>query len=194
MSIPHLSPRTRKLVLTVHVVTSVGWLGSAYAMLVLVIAALRTDDYQLRRGAYLVMHLFDSTIAWPVGLAALLSGVLLSLTTKWGLVRYYWVAAKIVLTLVVFVAPLFARAAVIDEALVATTEPGSTAGGAASELMIPGIMALTVLTAATVLSIYKPWGKTPHGRRVAARQASAAREAAAARKTTTVPSRATASR
>jgi len=189
MSIPQLPPTARKLLLTVHVITSVGWLGGAYATLVLVIAALTTEDRELSRSAYLVMNLFDPTFALPVGLAALVSGLLLSLTTKWGLVRYHWVAIKLVLTVVVFVAPLIARAPVIDEAVARTAEPGGTAGQAGSELMIPGIMALLILTIATVLSIYKPWGKTPHGRRVAAAKATAARQSTAAgRRSSPVPS------
>jgi hypothetical protein len=165
-------------VLTVHVITSVGWLGAAYCSLVLTIAAIVTADAEVRRAAYLVMNLFDYTIALPVGLAALLSGVFLSLTTKWGLVRYYWVALKLVLTVVVYVAPLIVRSPLIDDAVARTAEPGATAGQVGTDLMTPGIISLVILTVATVLSVYKPWGKTPHGRRVAARRASAARSRA----------------
>jgi hypothetical protein len=164
MTISPLPPKTRKLVLTVHVVSSVGWLGTALVILVLVTAALVTADPELRRAAYLVLNLLDSTIVVPVGLAGLISGVLLSLTTHWGLVRHYWVAVKLVLTVVVF-----------DEAVARTAAPGADAGQAGTELLIPGVMALLILTVATVLSTYKPWGRTPVGRRVAAELVRAAR-------------------
>jgi len=175
MSIPLLPPKARKLLLTVHVVTSVGWLGTAFVTLILIVAALVTDNPELRRSAYLVMRLFDSASWVPLGALAMVSGVALSLTTKWGLVRYYWVAIKLVLTVVVFVLPLVFRSRLISDAIERTAEPGATAGGAGTELLTPGIMGLLILTVATVLSIYKPWGSTPYGRRIAARRAAAAR-------------------
>jgi hypothetical protein len=175
MTISPLAPKTRKFVLTVHVISSVGWLGTALVILVLVTAALVTAAPELRRAAYLVLDLLDSTIVVPVGLAGLISGVLLSLTTHWGLVRHYWVVVKLVLTVVVFAVPLFARSPVIDEAVARTAVPGADAGPAGTELLIPGVMALLILAAATVLSTYKPWGRTPVGRRVAAERVRAAR-------------------
>jgi hypothetical protein len=172
MSIP---PPIRKLLLTVHVVTSVGWLGGAYATLVLIVTGLATGDSELRRAAYLVLRLFDSMLWLPVGALAMVSGVACALLTHWGLVRHYWVALKLVLTIPAFVLPLVFRSDLIQEAVARTAQPGADAGRAGSEMLIPGIVALVILTVATVLSTYKPWGKTPHGRRAAARRASAAR-------------------
>lgn len=181
MSITPLSPKARKLVLTVHVVSSVGWLGIALVTLVLVVTARVTTDPELGRAAFLVLDLFDATLTVPVGLAALLSGLVLSVTTHWGLLRHWWVATKLVLTVVVFVVPLVVRAPLIDQAVASTANAGADPGPAAAELMTPGVMALLILTVATVLSVYKPWGKTPRGRRLAVARAQAARSARAVR-------------
>ena len=52
-----LTPRLRKLALTAHVTSSVGWLGAVVAFLALSVAGLTSHDPQTVRGAYLVMEL-----------------------------------------------------------------------------------------------------------------------------------------
>src|SRR5690349_1749835 len=54
------SPATRRLLLTCHVVSSVGWIGAVVTFLGLSAVALTTTDEQLARGAYLAME----SIAW----------------------------------------------------------------------------------------------------------------------------------
>ena len=51
-----LTPRLRKLALTTHVVSSVGWLGAVIAFLALSVAGLTSQDPQTVRGAYLLME------------------------------------------------------------------------------------------------------------------------------------------
>ncbi len=51
-----MPPALRKLALTAHVVSSVGWLGTAVAYLGLVVAALTSEDARLVRAAYLAME------------------------------------------------------------------------------------------------------------------------------------------
>lgn len=84
-----LRPRTRKLWLTLHVGFSVGWLGAAMAMLVLAIVGARTSDLDLRHYAYEIMHVFDLAIVIPLVLLSLITGLVVSLGTKWGLVRHW---------------------------------------------------------------------------------------------------------
>ena len=184
MAIPRLSRRTRKLVLTVHVVSSVGWLGAALAMLVLVVATLLTRDAELRRASYLVMNLFDSALVLPIGALALLSGVVISLTTHWGVLKHYWVVIKLVLTVIVFALPLVLRSPQIDEAVARTATPEAEGASFGGDLIMPGVMSVLVLTVTTVLSTYKPWGRTPIGRRAAERSTPAARRATERRVTT----------
>jgi hypothetical protein len=51
--------------LTLHVALSVGWLGTAYAMVVIGLIALYSSDAQVRYGAYAVLHDSDRMIMIP---------------------------------------------------------------------------------------------------------------------------------
>src|SRR6266545_2749355 len=92
-----MSPRLHKFVLTAHITSSVGWLGSVTGFLVLAVAGLTSQDSQLVRGAYLAMELVASFIIVPLSLASLLTGLIQALGTKWGLFRHYWIVFKLVI-------------------------------------------------------------------------------------------------
>src|SRR5258708_36094970 len=89
----------RKLNLTAHVTSSVGWLGAVGSFLVLCIAALTSHDPKFVLSAYLAMNLLGQFIIVPLSLAALLTGLVQSLGTEWGLFRHYWVLVKFILTI-----------------------------------------------------------------------------------------------
>ncbi|MGH3695728.1 MAG: hypothetical protein ACRDRX_17350 [Pseudonocardiaceae bacterium] len=153
-----LSPRSRKVWLTAHVATSVGWLGSAYTMLVLGLAALHSGDHDFRVTVYEIMHLFDRAVNIPLFLAALLTGLVVSLRTKWGLLRHWWVAVKLVLSLLVaFGAYLLSVPRVLS--MIAATPAGTDTGSTAIEIVAISIASITVLTAVTAISVGKPWGR-----------------------------------
>ncbi len=88
----------RKLVLTAHVTFSVGWLGAVAAFLVFAIAGLTSQDIQIVRSAYLAMDLTARFVIVPLAFASLVSGLIQSLGTPWGLFRHYWVLLKLLLT------------------------------------------------------------------------------------------------
>lgn len=92
-----MSPRFRKLLLTTHVVCSVGWIGAVVAFLVLSIAGLASRDADTVRGAYLAMDLIGGYVIVPMSLASLATGLLQALGTRWGLLRHYWVLTKFLL-------------------------------------------------------------------------------------------------
>ncbi len=93
-----MTPNLRKFALTVHVTSSVGLLGSIAAFLTLAIAGLNSQDIQIIRAAYLAMDLVARFIIVPLAFASLLTGLIQSLGTPWGLFRHYWVFAKLLLT------------------------------------------------------------------------------------------------
>jgi hypothetical protein len=51
-----MTPSLRKLALTTHVTSSVGWLGTVGAFLAPSIAGIGNQDAQIVRAAYLAMH------------------------------------------------------------------------------------------------------------------------------------------
>jgi hypothetical protein len=142
----------RKFALTAHITFSVGWLGAVVAYLALAIACLTSRDAQAVRSGYLAMELTGWFVIVPLSLASLLSGLVQSLGTEWGLFRYYWVLVKFVLTMGATTILLLHMPVV------------SRMSGAASEVVHAG-GGLLVLVAATTLSVYKPWGRIGSRRR-----------------------------
>src|SRR5918999_302603 len=95
-----MRPRLRTLALTAHVVASVGWLGAIVAFLALAIVGLTSDDAQLVRAVYLTAEPLTWFVIVPAALASLVTGIVQSLVTTWGLFRHYWVVFKLVITVV----------------------------------------------------------------------------------------------
>jgi hypothetical protein len=93
-----MTPGLRKFALTSHVTSSVGWLGAVGAFLALAIAGVTSQNAQTVRAAYLAMHMTTWFVIVPLCLAALLTGIVQSLGTTWGLFRHYWIVTKLVLT------------------------------------------------------------------------------------------------
>jgi hypothetical protein len=161
-----MNPRLRKFVLTAHVTFSVGWLGAVAAFLALAIAGVSSRNDQTTRAAYLAMDLIGWFVIVPCSFVALLTGLVQSLGTKWGLFRHYWILAKFLLTvfsiliLFVFTRTLDALGNLatntslsVDELHKLSQSPVLHSGGG-----------LLVLLVATTLSVYKPWGLTAYGR------------------------------
>jgi hypothetical protein len=161
-----MSPRIRKLALTSHVTFSVGWLGAVLAYLVVAIAGLTSLDVQLVKGTYVTMHLMAWFVIVPCAIAALLSGLVQSLGTEWGLLRHYWILAKFVLTTLGTVV-LLLHAPRVTEMAVRAAESAFATGDHTQQrtaLVVHAAGGLAILLAATVLSVFKPWGKTAHGK------------------------------
>lgn len=157
----------RKFALTAHVTASVGWLGAVAGFLVLAIAGLTSQDAQLVRATYLAMELTGWCVIVPLSLASLPTGLVMSLGTEWGLFRHYWVVAKLLITvlttglLLVHMQPVGHLARVVAETTLARGE----LAGLRVQLVADAGAALLALLTATALSVYKPRGMTPYGRR-----------------------------
>jgi hypothetical protein len=162
-----MSRGLRKLALTSHVTSSVGWLGAVVAYLAVASVGLTSQDEQLVRSVYLVTELIIRFVIVPISLAAVLTGLVQSLGTEWGLFRHYWVATKFVLTVVATIILLIHMQTVSHMSAIAAGTALSTSDYETMRLqmVVHAAGGLIVLLTATTLSIYKPWGKTPYGRR-----------------------------
>lgn len=65
------------------------------SFLVLSIAGLTSRNAEIVRGAYLSMNVIGQFVIIPLSLAALMTGLVQSLGTHWGLFRHYWVFCEI---------------------------------------------------------------------------------------------------
>src|SRR5947207_2271323 len=173
----------RKLALTSHITSSVGWLGSVAAFLALAIAGVTSHDPQVVRAAYLAMHLTTWFVIVPLSLVSLLTGLVDSLGTPWGLFRHYWVVTKLLLTVLATVILLVHTQPIDRVADVAARMNLAASDLRQLRLQLVGdaAAALFVLLVTTTLSVYKPWGMTPYGIRREA-EVTAGRRAASNRR------------
>jgi hypothetical protein len=158
-----MPPGLRKCALTAHVVTSVGWLGAVVAFLVLVVAALTSQDALTVRAAWTAMEVIGWFAIVPLSIAALLTGLVQDLGTSWSLFRHYWVLFKLLLTLLATIVLLLHMPTISHFARLALHENGAAIGGLWGQLFHAG-GGLVVLLVTTALSVYKPRGVTPYGR------------------------------
>lgn len=161
-----MTPRLRKLVLTAHVTSSVGSLGSVAVFLVLAVAGLTSEDPQMVRAAYLAMDFTARFVIVPLLFAALLIGLVQSLgATPWGLFRHYWVLAKFLLTVATMVVLLLQMEGIGSVAAVAADTALSSADlrELRSSIRTHAAGGLVVLLVLVALSIYKPKGVTRYG-------------------------------
>lgn len=164
-----MRPGLRRLALVVHVTSSVGWTGVVVAYLALSVGALASDDAGFTRAAYLVMDWAAWTVLVPFATASLVTGLIQSLGTHWGLFQHYWVVFKLTLTLLatgVLLLYTTTLEAYGDAAAQPDPTPGQVALLGSPSVVLHSVAALLVLLTATVLAVYKPRALTPRGRRL----------------------------
>jgi hypothetical protein len=162
-----MTPSLRKFALTAHVTCSVGWLGAVVGFLALAVTGLTSEDTQIVRSVYVAMELTGWYVIVPLSFASLLTGLVQSLGTSWGLIRHYWVLAKLLITVFATILLLIHMQPVSRVAGEAAWTLLSSADlrGLRIQLVVDAGAALLVLLVATALSVYKPLGMTPYGRR-----------------------------
>jgi hypothetical protein len=157
-----MPPGLRRFVLAVHLTFSVGWIGAVVAYLGLGVFAVTSQDVQTVRAAWIAMELTGWFVIVPLALAALLTGLVMSLGTPWGLFRHYWVLISLLLTILSVAILLLHMPTVSSLADMAREADGADLAGLGSDLLHPGL-GLLVLLVITVLNVYKPRGLTPYG-------------------------------
>lgn len=155
-----LSPGLRKVVLTVHVVTSVGWLGAVVCYLALDVTAATSAEMQVMRVAYAAMALLVADVIVPLAVASVVVGIVNALGTSWGLLRHYWVIVKLLLTVFATVVLLIESRTVAHLARAAADSP---APGDLPSTLPHSVGGVVVLLTIAALSIFKPRGLTRYG-------------------------------
>lgn len=160
-------PPIRKFALTAHITFSVGWLGAVAGFLALAVAGLTSQDIQMVRAAFLAMNVTGWYVIVPLCLASLLTGLVMSLGTKWGLFRHYWVTVKFLLTIVSTLILFGFTQTLSSIGILATntTIPIDELRNLSQSPVIHSGGGLLVLLVNTTLSVYKPWGRTRYGLR-----------------------------
>ncbi len=147
-----------------HIAVSVGWIGAIGGYLALDVTTFVSDDAVLLRAAYVGMGLIAGWVILPLALAALVTGVLVSVGTKWGLVRHWWTVISLLLT-------VFATLVLLSELRTISAFAGiaGDAGNVPDQLRGLGstlphsVGGTLVLLVVLVLNVIKPRGLTPYG-------------------------------
>ncbi len=160
-----MPPALRKFVLTTHVTSSVGWIGAILVFFALAVIGLTSQDAQTVRGTYLVMEPAAWFVLLPLAFASLVTGIIQSLGTPWGLFRHYWVLFKLLITVVATIILLVYMATFSILADMAADSNANLSMVRSASPVIHAVLALLVLLVASVLAVYKPQGMTPYGRR-----------------------------
>src|SRR5215210_3584643 len=103
MSLPpsfQLSRPWRRAVLAVHVLCGAGWMGLDLALLVLVVTGATSDSGPTVAAAYTAVRLVVPVVVSALATGMLVTGVLLGWGTKWSLLEWTWVFAKLVVGVV----------------------------------------------------------------------------------------------
>jgi hypothetical protein len=159
-----MSPAVRRFVLAVHLALAIGWIGALAAYIALDATAVISADGSLIRASYAAMDLIVRYVIVPLALGAVISGVVISVGTKWGLFRHWWVVISLLLTLFATVVLLLETSTVSGLAAIAA-EPGTSTeqlrglGGT----LVHSVGGTVVLLIVLVLNVYKPRGLTPYG-------------------------------
>lgn len=155
-----LSRRMRRIVLTLHITGGVGLLGVCAVIVLADVRALTMDDPQP------VYELMVSTplLGIPLSFLSLATGIVLGLTSKWGVLRYGWVTTKLVLN----VSVILVGALVLGPQTAAMADDGS---GSETALVVGSAYDVVALLLATGLSVFKPRAAGRRGERARARTA-----------------------
>lgn len=167
-----MPPRLRKITLIAHIVSSVGSLGAVAGFLALAIAGLSSENDQVMRSVYIATELVARSVIVPLVFASLVTGLVQSLGTTWGLFRHYWVLAKLLLTIFTAVVLMLQMSGIAHVAAVAA-DPGFASTdvlGLRRSLVVHAAGGLVVLLVTTTLSVLKPRGLTRYGWRRLHRQ------------------------
>lgn len=155
-----MRPGPRKLALTAHIASSVGWFGAVLTFLAVAIAGVTNEDDHVVRAANVIAAPVVWYVVLPFAVASLLTGLVSSLGSAWGLLRHYWVIFKLVLN-VFATAVLLIYTRTVDRFAAVAADPAADLEPLRSPtFVLHATGALVVLVVAMVLAVYKPRGVT----------------------------------
>jgi len=159
-----MAPRFRKLALAVHIALSVGWIGAVAGYIALDVAAATSQNAETLRACYLAMGLIAWYVIVPLALAALVTGLVMSLGTRWGLFRHYWTLISLLLTVIATVV-LLVETLTIGRFADVAADPATSGDDLRSlgSTLVHSVGGAVVLLVIVVLNVYKPRGMTRYG-------------------------------
>lgn len=160
-----LSVKQKRWLLSAHILFTIGWLGTVFCFLVLGIVATTTSDGETLEAVYFAMRILDLTVVQASAIGTVITGVLLSVLTQWGLTKFYWIIAKQIGAVFSVGLGVFAMHNLIIESVSIISSRGLTALQDPTyivnhRIIMAGIiLEIISLSIMVLLSVFKPWGK-----------------------------------
>jgi hypothetical protein len=158
-----LSGSRRKAVLTVHIVAAVGLFGASFVLLVSSMHAATRDHPTDAHAIYGLLRLLTFSVDIPLAVVTLLAGLTLALTSKWRVLRYWWVIGKLMLYLATLTVGVSLLGPSIDTMLDLTETGSPTEGSTRWTLVVLAGAQVAMLLSAATLGVAKP-GQARAGR------------------------------
>src|SRR5262245_14525778 len=146
-----LSQTSLKVLLTLHIIVSVGLLGDSAGYLAVAIHGSTAQDPATARASYQILQMFAFVFGIPLSFAALISSMLLSVGTRWSALRYPWMTTKLLMIGSVIMVGAFVLKGGMDAMLTGR-------GGGEGRLIAGAAYDVVALTIATILGVFKPGG------------------------------------
>lgn len=165
-----LSPALRKTMLVLHSIIAISWMGVDIALLVLLMIARTSSDPALVFSGFNAIRMIVPVTTPVLSVGILATGVILGLGTRWGLLRYWWVLIKLLLSVVMAVLVFTSLIPGVDDIAVSMANGASAdairagLGRLPTMLLFPPLVSFLMLGVATILSVFKPWRLTPWSR------------------------------
>lgn len=144
-------------------------LGTTTVFLILSLNAFLTKDESIVKGCFVAMQILSRTSLRASTIGVAVTGILLSVWTKWGLFRFYWIIVKEALMLAAIGIGLFGLSYLTADISSIVSSDGLAAVNHATYtwLFLAIILQIIMLALMFIVSVFKPWGqiRKNHGRR-----------------------------
>lgn len=152
---------SKRGLLTVHILFAAIMFGNMVTFLILSITAATTENAQLIKSCYQIMHVLASTSVKASTIGTTVTGILLSIWTKWGLFQFYWIIAKQIITIMLIGFNLWGIYAWTLQALsrVETITDQTNMFMLQIDLWIGITIQIISLIFIFTISVFKPWGR-----------------------------------
>lgn len=156
-----LSHKSKNWFLILHILFAAIMLGNMVAFLIFSITVAAANDKGVIHACYQAMNILANTSVRASTIGTTVTGILLSIWTKWGLFKFYWIIVKEGLTLILIGLNLWAMYAWTLQALTGMNTSGEMQGlpFVQAELWTGILFQIISLVLIYVISVFKPWGK-----------------------------------
>lgn len=160
-----LSIKKKQLIIIIHVLSVICWLGGAMVMLLLGTYMLNAENGEQLYYTVENLHLIDVVMIRYTALVTLITGILLSVWTNWGLLKHYWILIKLILTILLICFGIAYMSSWLSQ-LVSIAQQGRFVAlsdaaflNTAYSLIGGAIANIGALIFMTAISYFKPFGK-----------------------------------